>query len=107
MCSSDLDAVATTGRRGRIVLSSRVVGDHVVLAFTDDGPGVPADIREKVFEPFFTTKPVGQGTGQGLALARTVVRERHDGSLTLADAPGGGTVFQVVLPVTGPREVTS
>ena len=97
------DALTTTGRRGRIQVRSRAEGDWVVLTFQDDGPGVPSHIREKVFEPFFTTKEVGRGTGQGLALARSIVHERHEGVLTLSEAPGGGAVFEIRLPVDGPR----
>ncbi|MCW2606817.1 MAG: hypothetical protein JWO60_1510 [Frankiales bacterium] len=97
------DALGTAGRRGRIQVRSRAEGGEVVLTFQDDGPGVPADIREKVFEPFFTTKQVGRGTGQGLALARSIVRDRHDGTLTLTEAPGGGALFEIRLPVHGVR----
>jgi signal transduction histidine kinase len=54
-----------------------------------------------VFDPFFTTKEVGQGAGHGLAIARTLVVERHGATLTFETAPGEGTTFHVRLPVDG------
>jgi PAS domain S-box-containing protein len=92
------DAIATSGRRGRIVVATRDVGGaRVEVSIADDGPGIPEALRERIFEPFFTTKEVGKGTGQGLPLARSVV-ERHGGSLRLACPPEGGTVFTITLP---------
>jgi two-component system NtrC family sensor kinase len=68
------------------------------IAIEDRGPGIPADLRERVFEPFFTTKPGGEGTGLGLPLARTIV-DLHHGSLELECPAGGGTVATIWLPV--------
>ena len=56
---------------------------------------------ERIFDPFFTTKEVGRGTGQGLAIARTMVVERHGGTLTFETVPGRGTTFHIRLPVAG------
>ncbi|HTH13851.1 MAG TPA: ATP-binding protein, partial [Spirochaetia bacterium] len=64
---------------------------------TDDGPGIPQEIREKIFEPFFTTKRVGKGTGLGLAMVQGIVQQ-HRGELTLETAPGQGSSFTVYLP---------
>jgi signal transduction histidine kinase len=66
----------------------------------DDGPGIPPAVREHLFEPFFTTKDVGHGTGLGLATARRIVVDRHDGSLSVDSRPGA-TVFIVRLPLRG------
>ena len=60
---------------------------------------MPDEIAERVFDPFFTTKDVGRGTGLGLATARRIIVDRHQGSLTLDTEPGR-TVFQVRLPLT-------
>ena len=65
----------------------------------DPGPGIPADLTDKVFEPFFTTKH--RGTGLGLSIARRLV-EAHGGTLTLSAPPGGGTAAVVELPLAGP-----
>jgi two-component system, NtrC family, sensor kinase len=85
---------------GRITVRSRVEAGYAVVTVADNGPGVPAAHREKVFDPFFTTKPVGQGTGQGLAIAHDVVTRRHHGALTL-DPPAseGGASFTLRLPL--------
>jgi two-component system, NtrC family, sensor kinase len=67
----------------------------------DNGPGVPAELAQRVFDPFFTTKPRGQGTGLGLSISTDIVR-RHGGTLTL-DASPRGARFVMRLPVEGPR----
>ena len=67
----------------------------------DDGPGIPDETAERIFDPFFTTKDVGQGTGLGLATARRIVVDRHDGSLTVESEPGR-TTFLVRLPFKQP-----
>jgi two-component system, NtrC family, sensor kinase len=64
----------------------------------DDGAGIPGELRDRVLEPFFTTKPVGQGTGLGLSIAFSIVK-KHGGTLHLGDAPGGGTVATIKLPL--------
>ncbi len=88
--------------KGRITIRTRRSGAFVELAVQDSGGGIPESIRDKIFEPFFTTKPLGQGTGQGLTLARSVVVDRHKGTLQFETAPGTGTTFLVRLPVGGP-----
>ncbi len=93
--------VKGTDRLGHIEIRSRQDGDWVEIEVADDGPGIPEAIQSRVFEPFFTTKEVGRGTGQGLAIARSVV-EKHGGALRFQTAPGLGTTFSVRLPVSGP-----
>jgi PAS domain S-box-containing protein len=90
----------TTGKKGVIRVQSRHEGDHVRIAFSDTGSGIPEAIRDKVFEPFFTTKAVGRGTGQGLAISRTIVVDKHGGSLTFETEMGRGTTFWITLPVS-------
>ena len=79
--------------RGTIRVSTRRDGAHVVIEVADTGTGVPAEIADQLFDPFFTTKEVGTGTGQGLALVRTLVTDRHGGTITFTSEPGAGTVL--------------
>ena len=74
----------------------------VQVDVTDNGPGMPADVVEKIFSPFFTTKP--QGSGLGLAIVRKIV-DAHDGRIDVGVRPGGGTVFRVTIPVAGNHEL--
>jgi two-component system, NtrC family, sensor kinase len=92
------DASREAGRRAKIVVASRA-GDGVVdVSVTDNGAGIPDAIRDKIFEPFVTTKAVGLGTGQGLAIARSIVVDRHGGKLLFDTRPGEGTTFTMRLP---------
>jgi PAS domain S-box-containing protein len=95
------DVVAGTERRGVIAVTTRVDGDHALIEVRDTGGGIPDHLHERIFEPFFTTKPVGQGTGQGLAIVRAVVVERHHGTVDFTSTPGQGTTFRLRLPLRG------
>ena len=95
------DTVRQTGERGRLVVCTRRAGDDVIISISDTGGGIPEAIRDRVFDPFFTTKEVGQGTGQGLALARTAIVDRHGGTISFETQIGTGTTFFVRLPIHG------
>jgi signal transduction histidine kinase len=92
-------AAGESGERGTIRVRTSLERDHVLISVSDTGCGIPPDVASRIFEPFFTTKEVGRGTGQGLAIARTMVVERHGGTLTFDSQPGHGTTFHVRLPV--------
>jgi signal transduction histidine kinase len=94
-------AVGSSGDRGRITIRTSTDGEHVKVEFADTGCGIPEAIRERVYDPFFTTRDVGQGRGQGLTVARAIVVNGHQGSLTFQSAVGVGTTFTVVLPIEG------
>jgi len=64
----------------------------------DNGPGIPAEIKDRIFDPFFTTKPVGQGTGLGLDISYNIVVNKHRGDIQVSSEPGR-TVFEVRLPL--------
>jgi signal transduction histidine kinase len=68
------------------------------LTLRDNGCGIPADIRDKIFEPFFTIKPIGEGTGLGLGICRSIV-EQHGGSIGVESEPGAGSQFRIELPI--------
>jgi two-component system, NtrC family, sensor kinase len=91
---------AERGGMGTIIVSSRYCADdrRVEIRIGDDGPGVPENLKNRIFDPFFTTKPVGKGTGQGLAIARSVIVDKHKGSLALDDSTGRGAVFVISIP---------
>jgi PAS domain S-box-containing protein len=93
------EVVKGTGEKGKIRVRTVAEGKTVLITISDTGCGIAEGIRSKVFDPFFTTKEVGRGTGQGLAIARSVVVERHKGSLTFESEVGKGTTFYVRLPV--------
>jgi PAS domain S-box-containing protein len=93
------EVVKGTGEKGKIRVRTVAEGKTVLITITDTGCGIPEGIRSKVFDPFFTTKEVGRGTGQGLAIARSVVVERHKGSLNFDSEVGKGTTFYIRLPV--------
>jgi two-component system, NtrC family, sensor kinase len=96
-----LNAADAMGGKGTIVVACEAPGDQVVLTIADEGPGVPPEHRRKIFDPFFTTKPVGQGTGLGLPVSRSIV-ESFGGALELAPAAEGrGAMFVLTLPGLG------
>jgi signal transduction histidine kinase len=75
--------------------------EMIRVEICDDGPGIAADVVDKIFNPFFTTKPFGQGTGLGLDLARRIIVEKHHGDLRVHSQPGN-TKFIVLLPLVAP-----
>lgn len=73
--------------------------NSVWVSFHDDGPGIPKESLRSIFDPFYTTKRPGRGTGLGLSICKSVMKE-HSGSVEAANAPDGGAVFTVTLPVS-------
>lgn len=93
-------------RKGMITITTRMDQDHVAIRIADTGGGIPEEIRHRIFEPFFTTKDVGKGTGQGLAISRSSVVNKHGGELTFESTPGEGTAFTIRLPLQTPNGKT-
>ena len=89
--------------RGVLGVRTRVEGELAVIAISDTGGGIPEANRDRIFDAFFTTKEVGRGTGQGLAISRAIVVDRHGGTLTFDSTLGAGTTFFVRIPIAGPR----
>jgi signal transduction histidine kinase len=95
------ERVRGSSGRGTVRIATRDDGPDIVTTISDDGAGVPDEIRARIFEPFFTTKPLGQGTGQGLALVHALIVERHAGQISFESTVGKGTTFTFRLPVAG------
>ncbi len=93
---------------GKITIKTFSRDGHAVIEVADNGCGIPATILEKIFDPFFTTKEIGKGTGQGLAIARAVIVDKHHGKLTVDSEVGRGTTFRIWLPLAvEPRQELS
>ena len=101
------DVVTGTNGKGRIKVSTRVLDDQVEIAIADTGKGIPVEVRARIFDPFFTTKEVGKGTGQGLAIARSVIVDKHGGTLHFETEVGQGTTFFIRLPINGPASASA
>jgi two-component system NtrC family sensor kinase len=95
LINNGIDAMEEKG--GTLSISARMEEDHIVLEVSDEGPGVPEDIRSQIFDPFFTTKPVGKGTGLGLSICYGIVKEL-EGEISLRSIVGKGSTFIVKIP---------
>jgi signal transduction histidine kinase len=93
------DAKQRTGVKGVVHIRTALEEGTVLITIADTGCGIPENVRDKVFDPFFTTKSIGRGSGQGLAIARSVVVQRHGGTLTFRSEVGKGTTFFIRLPL--------
>lgn|GEM_PF-5731301 len=89
-----------SGTKGKIRITTRAMEDCVEIRISDTGAGIPQEIRSRILDPFFTTKGVGKGTGQGLAISRSVIVDKHGGTLDFETEVGKGSTFILRLPVT-------
>jgi signal transduction histidine kinase len=90
---------ALEGRPGTVRLTTRMAdAASIAIEVSDNGPGIPEEIRDKLFEPFFTTKPVGKGSGLGLSVSYGIIKD-HYGTIQLESTVGEGATFRVTLPV--------
>ncbi|MBM4371062.1 MAG: two-component sensor histidine kinase, partial [Deltaproteobacteria bacterium] len=93
------NAFQAVGDGGLVRLATRASGGFVDMVVSDDGPGIPAETRDRIFDPFFTTKPTGIGTGLGLSITYGIVQE-HGGSIELqGHGRDGGATFTVHIPM--------
>jgi PAS domain S-box-containing protein len=96
------DVVGKGGpEKGKIRVQTRNCSDWVEIRIQDTGTGIPENVQSRIFDPFFTTKEIGKGTGQGLAIARSAVVDKHGGSLHFETEQGKGTTFVIRLPHDG------
>lgn len=82
----------------QVAVSTKWVGESVIIKVKDNGNGIPENIKEKIFQPFFTTKPTGKGTGLGLSLSYDIVKA-HGGELSVETEDGQGSKFIISLPI--------
>jgi len=87
-----------TGRKGQIIIRTRTDGSAVIISISDTGCGILENNLDKIFDPFFTTKAIGKGTGQGLSIAYSIIREKHHGTIEVESTVGKGTTFIIRLP---------
>ena len=97
-----IDAPAQIGpgpreRKPRIGVRTWSEGHTIMLEISDNGPGIPPELRSRIWDPFFTTKPEGEGTGLGLPMVHGIVTS-YDGTIELDTEVGGGTRFTISLP---------
>ena len=85
--------------RGKITVATRLAAPNAEIRISDSGCGISKDNLERIFTPFFTTKAAGKGTGQGLAIAHSVVVEKHGGTISVESVVGEGTTFIIRLPL--------
>jgi PAS domain S-box-containing protein len=93
--------------KGRITIITKNLGDFAEIRLQDTGCGIPEQIIHKIFDPFFTTKEVGKGTGQGLAIARTIIVNKHGGTIEVESVLGKGTTFILRLPTDADSAIES
>ena len=84
-----------------VVVETTVEGGNIVVSITDNGAGIPEEIRDRIFEPFFTTREVGDGTGIGLSVAYDIVTT-HGGRMAVQSEVGKGTKLEINLPAGSP-----
>jgi signal transduction histidine kinase len=97
-----VNAIQAMPGGGRITIRTAQEDGHVVLAVEDTGIGMSVEVRSRIFVPFYTTKGVGEGTGLGLPVVHGIVTA-HGGTIEVKSEPGKGSVFRVLLPVSGPE----
>ncbi|MGD8668184.1 MAG: HAMP domain-containing sensor histidine kinase, partial [Desulfobacterales bacterium] len=88
-----------SSEKGIITVSTRQSGNWAEIRISDTGAGIPEHIRHRIFDLFFTTKEPGRGTGQGLAIAHSVIVDKHDGSIDIETKENKGTTFVIRLPI--------
>ena len=99
LLSNAADTIADSGKRGLIKIITRRQGDESIVEISDNGAGIPDEIKGKLFSPFFTTKRIGQGTGQGLHFSYRIIVERYKGKIYFKSKINEGTTFYIHLPI--------
>ncbi len=90
----------------QILIQTEVITDsqdRLIVKISDNGKGIPDELRNRLFDLFFTTKPVGKGTGLGLSIAYQIITENHGGKLSFSSEVGKGTEFTIEIPLQQPQ----
>ena len=82
-----------------IKVSLKKDGDRVCLSIEDNGPGIPEEVKAKLYTPFFTTKPIGEGTGLGLSITKSIIEQKHNGTIEMESRPNEFTRFIISIPI--------
>jgi len=90
--------------KGILRISTKMINGFAEIRVTDNGAGMPVEIRQKVFDPFFTTKEVGDGSGQGLSIGYAIIVKKHGGTLRFETETARGTTFIITLPLSDPQQ---
>lgn len=97
----------TADAKGCITITTKRCDEMAEIRVSDTGRGISPENLSKVFSPFFTTKAAGKGTGQGLAIAQSVIVEKHSGTIDVTSVVGKGTVFTIQLPMQRPKPIAA
>lgn len=98
------DAITASGKDGVISIATTCDDEWAIVRISDNGAGIPTQVRERIFDPFYTTKEIGKGSGQGLAIAHNVIVNKHHGKLEVQSRPGEGATFEIKLPLKQENE---
>ena len=83
----------------KVRVSTKQEGSNIIITISDNGSGIPEEIKEKIFQPFFTTKVTGDGTGLGLSLSFDIITKGHGGELKVNSTLNEGSEFIIKLPI--------
>lgn len=93
-----INAIDAVDKHGKVCLEAGIVDENICITITDNGSGIPDEIKNRIFEPFFTTKPVGSGVGLGLSITYKIIHDLHCGSIELHSIPQQSTSFKITIP---------
>ncbi len=99
LLANAIDALEDVAAPTIHIYTEKTIADKITVRIADNGTGMSQEVRQKLFEPLFTTKPLGKGTGLGMAIARAIIEETHQGKLSVSSELGKGTEFTIEIPL--------
>ncbi|MEQ8715936.1 MAG: ATP-binding protein [Cyclobacteriaceae bacterium] len=97
--SAEASAKVGSDYKPEVTVSTKSLAGQIEITVSDNGPGIPDEIKDKIFQPFFTTKPTGEGTGLGLSMSYDIVTKGHGGTLEVQTKTSEWTTFSISLPI--------